>query len=587
MRSSDPRDHLLPGLALAGIYGFGAVTTLLWLGANSLPDGLQNEFIHLQRAVELFFRARDLGGSGVGELLWRDYYPPLLAAVGAGTMALGARSEDALAASNLLWLALLLASLYGLGTRMGGRWVGVLAAALVCLYPSIFGNLRHHEPNLALTALGAAAVWALAASRNLTRTGPTVAFAAALAAGLLADRISMAPLLAVPGLAALSAGLRRPGPGGRGRVALRAGVVAALVCLVCGYFYWNFVTLHAGEIAGQVSGEIDAQGTRTEHRSPLSPLYWLYYPLTWIDMQMGLALALAALVALVASFRGLREPGAETHRLVLLWLVGGLAIFSLLGKKQPYYTLPLLPAAALLTARWLIRLRPQGLAAGLTGILVLAGLLQWSAMSFARPEPPDRGPVGWLMGNSPVPEAWIGYRFPQARPPKQHDLHWDEALAAIRADGFDPAEDRLAVFGDLGEFYEGYMVPMARLGLDTFQVDGVLLFPRVVREKEAETDYFLFVTSDPSATWPEEHHVARTHEEFVPPWEGDAELMAALERMRDRATLVGEWEQGTGQRMFVYRLHQRRPEGSNDRGVPETPSHSPRSEPTAGWGTPD
>ena len=554
LRPSLARDRLLPGLALGGIFVFQAITTLIWLRANSLPDGLQNEFIHLQRAVELFFRARDLGGSGLGELLWRDYYPPLLAVVGAGTMALGARSEDALAASNLLWLALLMASLYGLGTRLGGRWVGVLAAAVVCLYPSIFGNLRHHEPNLALTALGAAAIWALASSRNLTRTGPTLGFAAAMAAGLLADRVSMAPLMAVPATGALVAGLRRPGPAGRGGVLFRAGIALALIAVACGYFYWNFATLHVAEIAGQVGGEIDAQGAHTEQRSPLSPLYWLYYPIAWVDMQMGLVLALAALVAVVASLRGVREPGGETHRLVLLWLVGGLLLFSVLGKKQPYYTLPLLPAAALLTGRWLVRLRPPGLAASLTGILILAGLLQWSAMSFARPEPPERGPVGWVMGNSPLPESWIGYRFPQAHPPKRHDLHWGGAMEAIRADGFDPAADRLAVFGDLGEFYEGYMVPMARMQLDTFQVDGVLLFPRVVREKEAETDYFLFVTSDPTATWPDEHHVARTHEEFVPPWEGDPELMEALERMRDRAHLIGQWEQGTGQRMFVYRL---------------------------------
>jgi len=549
-----PRAHLLPGLCLAGIFLFHAAATLIWLRANSLPDGLQNEFIHLQRAVELFFRARDLGGGGLGELLWRDYYPPLLSLVGAGTLALGARSADALAASNLLWLGLLIVSVYALGRRMGGPWVGVLAAALVCLYPSIYGNLRHHEPNLALAALVAAAIWALDASRNLTRTGPALGFAAAVAAGLLADRLSMAPLVAVPLVAAVGAGLWRPGPAGRAGVAWRAGLVAVLIGAACGTYYLNFFTLHAGELTGQLAGEIDAQGVRTEQRSPLSPAYWLYYLLAWFDMQMGTVLALAAVAGLVVAVVRAREPAEARSRLVLITLLGGLALFTLLGKKQPYYTLPLLPAAALLSAHALVRLRPDGLRWAVVGGLLALGLLQWSATSFARPETPERGPVAWLTGGSVVPESWIGYRFPQARPPKRHDLRWDEALGAIRGDGFDPAADRLAVFGDLGEFYEGYMVPMARLGLDTFQVDGVLLFPRVVREKEAETDYFLFVTSDPDATWPEEHHVARTHEEFVPPWNGDPELIAALERMRGRATLLGQWEQGTGQRMYVYRL---------------------------------
>lgn len=546
----------IPGLALAGIFVFHVVVTLIWLRANSLPDGLQNEFIHLQRAVELFFRARDLGGSGLTELLWRDYYPPLLSVVGAATLALGARSADALAASNLLWLALLIVSVYALGRRIGGPWVGVLAAALVCLYPSIFGNLRHHEPNVALAALGAAAIWALDASRNLSRTGPAVAFAVAVAAGLLTDRVSMAPLVLVPTLAVVGAGLWRPGPVGRTGIAWRAALVVAMIAAACAYYYVNFLTLHAGELTGQLAGEVDAQGIHTEQRSPLSLAYWLYYVLAWFDMQMGTVLALAAVAGVAAAVMRAREPGEARGRLVLIWLLGGLAIFTLLGKKQPYYTLPLLPPAALLTARWLLRLQPAGLRAGAVGVVLALALLQWSALSFARPEPPERGPVAWLMGGSPVPESWIGYRFPQARPPKRHDLHWDEALATLRDDGFEPHADRLAVFGDLGEFYEGYMVPMARLGLDTFQVDGVLLFPRVVREKEAETDYFLFVTSDPDASWPAERHVARTHEEFVPPWNGDPELMAALERMRERATLLADWEQGTGQKMYVYRLEE-------------------------------
>jgi 4-amino-4-deoxy-L-arabinose transferase-like glycosyltransferase len=72
------------------------------------------------------------------------------------------------------------------------------------------------------------------------------------------------------------------------------------------------------------------------------------------------------------------DPG---ERLALAWLLPGLLVFSLISGKQPHYLLPLLPAFALLAARWLDGAAPEVRRwqrlpplAGLLGIgLVVAG----------------------------------------------------------------------------------------------------------------------------------------------------------------------------------------------------------------------
>jgi len=538
---------IVPGVALAGLFGFHAWGTLTWLSRHALPDGWQNEFLHVFRAVEVFLRIRDMGGDGIHYWLFEEYYPPLQALVGVGALAIGPDRVDTLAASNLLWLALLLVATYGLGRRIAGPSAGLLAAAIVSFYPSIYGNLRHFEPNVALAALAVTAIWALDASKGLQRTGPVVGFALAVAAGLLVDRVSMAPLVAVPALVVAIRALRSRGV--RRGVWLRIGLAAAIVALLCGYYYWLFATEHLAEITSQVDGEIDAHGTRTEHRSPLSPLFWLYYPLSWLDCQMGLVLALAALAALGRALASPRRKGW----IVLVWVLGGLALFTLLGKKQPYYTLPLLPGAALITAREVLRIRPAGAAAALAAVLLLLGLHQWSTLSFGRPLLPTAGPLLHLAGHSPVPEAWLGRHYQQVRQPHDPGLHFDEAIAAVWDDGFDPAEHRVVVCADGTEFYESYLVSMSRLRLDTLALEGVMVFPQAVAEGGHRTDYFLYYSRDPHSVWPTELEIRRTYEEFYE-WHGSQELLDAVAAMGERAHLLARFPVDSGGAVRVFRL---------------------------------
>ena len=46
--------------------------TLWWLLRNDLPDGYQNEFIHLYTLTEFFFRARDASLGEAWPFLWDE-----------------------------------------------------------------------------------------------------------------------------------------------------------------------------------------------------------------------------------------------------------------------------------------------------------------------------------------------------------------------------------------------------------------------------------------------------------------------------------------------------------------------------------
>ena len=534
-------------MTLVGVFGFHAWGNRTWLARQVLPDGWQNEFLHVYRAAEVFFRIRDMGGDGAHYWLFEEYYPPLQALIGVGALALGPNRVDTLAASNLLWLGLLLAATYGLGRRFCGPWTSALAAIIVSFYPSIYGNLRHFEPNVALAALAVAAIWALDASRGFRRTGPVIGFALAVSAGLMVDRISMAPLVGVPAAVALVHGLRSPGQ--RRDVMMRVGLAAAILLVLCGYYYWLFAQEHMFEVASQVEGEIDASGTHTENRSPLSILFWLYYPLSWVDCQMGLVLALAALAALASSLLRPRQSGW----LVLTWVLGGLALFTLLGKKQPYYTLPLLPGAALLTARELGRIRPRALAIGVSAVLLVLAVHQWAALSFDRPLLPSTGALDYLARRSPVPDGWLGQRYQQVRPPTDPGLHFDEVIAAVWDDGYDAGEHRVAVCADGTEFYESYLVTMSRLRLDTMILEGVMVFPQAVAEHAPQTDYFIYYSRDPDSAWPTEVEIRRAYEDFYE-WQGNPELIDAMETMGRRATQLAVFPVESGGAARVFRL---------------------------------
>ena len=445
------------------IYGLLLLATgwmVWWLGHNPLPDGFQNEFLHVGNAYDLWGAVLRRAGWQVRLLVEGNYWPPgfylaTMPALWVEALVWGTQSRAALVGTNLLHLAVLLFALRDLGRVCAAP----LAPVLALLCPGVFGCLVRYEPNLAVVAWTAAGLAFLVRSDGLQRLGPVLGWCLCLGVGLYLDRLSAGFFLLPAALPLL------PRAGRRGWVHLALGL--ALVALATLPWYVVFWKNQAAELLSQAPvGEIDSAGVQTETHGALA---LLYYPLALIDSQAGPLLGLATLAGLW---------GPRTRERAVLWASAGCAVlfFTCIAKKQVYYTLPILaPLSVLAAARrplaWL------GLVGGIWGFLALG--------------------LGVVPGGPWLPEAWVAPRHTLARPPVDGAWPVDQAVAALG-----PSPRRILVYSEDEALYEGFVVLTARERWLWADVRGVVLDPQGTSERLDQIDAFLWVTPD-AGVWPD------------------------------------------------------------------------------------
>lgn len=114
------------------------------------------------------------------------YYPPLPHLLAALFFMFGGVSPGVAHASQLVWFFLLMGTIWKAGEILFSREAGVLAAALVSLYPIVFGLTRCFYPDLALLALVSLAFLLYLLSEGFTRPGWSLLFGVAIGLGQLA-----------------------------------------------------------------------------------------------------------------------------------------------------------------------------------------------------------------------------------------------------------------------------------------------------------------------------------------------------------------------------------------------------------------
>ncbi len=522
-----------------------------WLQRNDLPNGFQNEADHLYTLSEVFFRFRDNSYADASDSLWGEYYPPLNHLLAGGGMSLFGRSRMVATLSLGATVGLLLFAVAFIGRRARDGPSAALAVLLVASYPSIFGNMRRYEPNIVLAALVALGLALLVTGVPWRSRGGAVCFGAVAGLGLLADRVVFAVYMA-PVVAVLW--LRLQGEPQRRRELLRKGVLAAAVALcLCGYYYVRFVQGHIDEILSQLHGEVDATGLETESYSLLSFRGLFYYPLSWFDCQMGPALAVFTGGGLLLYlFKVRSELAAEPRAVLESCLIGGLMIFTLVGKKQPFYSIPLLAPAALLAAFGWSSLRSARAASVIfCGVLLLCAhqvrfLTQHEGLV------PSPGRWAWLAGASPFPAQWLGYEYTQAAAPFAQNLRLERAVQLCAGELSDQHPYTL-LFSEGGAAEEGQLMPTLRLGLDTRLVEGLRKSPpEAIEENLSVTACFIYVATD-GRHWPSSASMRATFARFNA-GAAPAELVERIEELEDSARLLDSWMSFGAEEVHVYAL---------------------------------
>jgi len=537
---------------LVGWSLFFSVTVLAvagqWLLRNDLPDGYQNEFIHLFTLGEIWFRLRDAGLDEAWPFLWDEYYPPLLHAPAALAMSVFGRDRVVATLALGVWIIPLLCATAGLARAAAkSAWAGAWAVVLLACAPAIFGGVRRYEPNVALAACVALALWWLSRG-GLKGSREAAVFGVICASGLLIDRLVFAVYLAIPTLLLMA----------RYRRARRWLLAGAVTLAGAGYFYTRFVLLHSEEITSQFGGEIRADGESGDGFSLLSLRGFLYYPLSWVDGGMGL---LPVLVTLVGCGLWIARGRARAEKdLVLVIesaLASGLILFTVLGKKQPYYAIPLIaPAVVCATAGWASWLpRSARVRSAVLIVITSLGVNQLLFLSTGVGALPFHGRAAVLAGASPLPSQFLGHEYVMAGPP--FEQHLNLRRVAELCESVQPPEgsgdDITLLFSEGHAAYEGQVMPTLRLLLDTRRVPGMLMEPQAWEESQPLAHCFVYISRDESRSWPKRASIEPVFSQwnYDPPTPG---LMSALEAAKARSELLDTWSSALDEYVHVYAL---------------------------------
>jgi len=424
-----------------------------WHAKNPSPDGYQNEYLHVGNAFDLWeaLVAGDI--RLVRWLMYTGYWPFGFYMLAWPTLIFG-MSYHSLLATNILLLGLLVLMFY--------RYKQLRALSLLLLCPGVLGSLLRYEPNFANMVFLAIGIFALQ-KEGLANRKRALLWGCALGVGLMVDRLTLLFFLVPAALPALYAASRETWKN------FALGTGTALLITVA--YYREFFLRHMAEIMPQASrGEIDSAGMLENIENPIPQLYYLF---SLLDSQAGIWIG-GFMVVQLGMVLVLKKSKSEW--ILIFAFLPALVFFSLLTKKQVFYTLPALVPLALLCSRFRLAL-PFVLAASFVSFLSSGcGLHSW--------------------GTAVFPSSWVSPQHTLIRPPTFEQWPYEKMFATVEGS---PKE--ILVLSQDHQLYEGFLILRVREAFPHAKVRGVVLDPIGSMEFFREIDHFVWM-GPAESTWP-------------------------------------------------------------------------------------
>lgn len=322
-----------------------ALITILWVGMDYGICPPTDSEHHLLDAI-LFSRAYHPGGIGaVWEALRYSYvgWPPAANIFPYGLFgALFGDEAQSMRMYGLVFVPVLLWGTYRLGSDLGGRLTGTLAAVITIFSFGISGQLRQVSIDLPATVTVLLAMVALVKSRGFSRPLATLLFGAACGLCLF-TRVQSVFFLTGPALAVAVAGMwgargwRRRGKR-LGWMALGVGV-ALLVSAPWWYgrldLLWHISTNH-----------LDPKVITPRGNPGFGPGLWFYAGAVGRLNGWLVLFAAGLFLPLLVCRRNLRE-GKLGPLILATWIFGGVLGCTYGVHREARYMLPAVPAVAL------------------------------------------------------------------------------------------------------------------------------------------------------------------------------------------------------------------------------------------------
>jgi hypothetical protein len=271
--------------------------------------------------------------------------------------------------SIAVFLGILVFATYGIGKTLWSRRVGLMSALFVVTSPLFVSQFKWYMIDAPLSAMVALALYFLIKSDGFADRRSSLLFGVAFALGML-TKWPFAFFVALPAGAACVAavaGARRERSGQR---LFNVGAAALLAFALAGVWYLpNFSQFHNGLSA---TAALPASVQHSPPAGSLPGILWYFWDL--VNNELYLIPFLFFVAGLVFLFR--KDESAGKNSPLVLSIVGGYFAFTLIALKTFRYTMPMLPAVAVVATHWLDYLKPR------VGRRLSAGLIAYGVAAF-------------------------------------------------------------------------------------------------------------------------------------------------------------------------------------------------------------
>jgi hypothetical protein len=395
----------------------------LWFVAHDNRPPPWDYATYLTSSLRLYDAARLGSLNELSATLGNPYRPPLVPLAALPFYALFGTSYAAAMLVNLVFIAILVLSTYGLAMEMlHSSWPALAAAGVVCTLPGVIAYTRVYGLDLPTTAFVAAGLYLTAASQGFKIRSTSIALGVVVGLGMLTKWtyfVFVAPMIILE----LLRYRRAINP----KNFILSGLVAMGICSM-----WYIYAFQLGLIRTLI---YYSWGPGAKLYSPSSSMFdlaaFLYYPRMLYDLLIGPFYAIALIppfcIALLFATKRRSFQGSRLALSLVLSFLMPLAVFSFLEDKSLRFLLPALPCLVVLLVctSWQIHLRRVRVGHLLLLVVVIVG----SCISVVGSLQPSVGSRFGIYEPWTISDQYSGYN--NYSPPKPYDWKLEKVIELI------------------------------------------------------------------------------------------------------------------------------------------------------------
>lgn len=457
------------------IAAFFLTNNLIWLFLDTLPPSW-DQSAHASFCLDylrIFSSPTRLSFTKILQV--STYWPPFFHLSSVPLLLLFGFSFDAVAATNFIYLVVLVFSVYKIGEYFFNEKVGIGAVLITLFYPMVYALSRDILLDFALLAMVALALFTILMSKGGMDRRWSWLLGVVLAFSLLTKWTAL--LFVIGPLFAVFIKNWITEKPLRKKAVLALGI-AVLVFLVI-VLPWYLKNLKEFSKQAETALFVDS----SLQRDPTL----FFQSMTWygnalINSLISKPLILFSILGLAGYVLWVRKW--EGHLFLLSWILPAFIVFAVIPNKDGRYIVPLLPALGILTSAGLCALPWRGAKRAVWMLLLLTAIIHFYGISF-----------GW--------PTKIAHNF--AYPPLKQDWKVEEILGTLQ-DSFPDRPVALAVLPNLEYFNPIVFKLYVNMKKLPYQVDEVGYSPLML-DKILQYNVFISKTGRISVRHTSQHRI--------------------------------------------------------------------------------